>query len=207
MIMKDLVMSRTALSLALTLTLATPALAQQQPAQPAGQPLGGPQVAGVCLLSQQAVVANAKVGVAATARLKELAQQADQELQGERATLQSDAKALEGQKASLKPADFQARQQALATRAQAFDATVQQRSREIEATRTKALGQIAAQAQPVIASVYKAHNCGLLMDRTAVLGGNMTGDLTPDVVKGLDAKITTITFNRETLPAQTAAAK
>lgn len=30
----------------------------------------------------------------------------------------------------------------------------------------------------------------------------MANDLTADVVKGLNAKITTITFNRETLPAQ-----
>lgn len=45
---------------------ATPALAQQAAPAPVSQPLGGPQIAGVCLLSQQAVLANAKVGVAAS---------------------------------------------------------------------------------------------------------------------------------------------
>jgi hypothetical protein len=32
----------------------------------------------------------------------------------------------------------------------------------------------------------------------------MAGDLTPAVVQGLDARITTITFEREALPPQTA---
>ena len=81
-----------------------------------------------------------------------------------------------------------------------------QRSQEIELTREKALARIAGEEQPVIAAVYKAHGCGLLVDRNAILGGNLTGDLTADVVKGLDAKITTITFDRETLPPSTASA-
>ena len=81
----------------------------------------------------------------------------------------------------------------------------QLRGREIEATRAKVLAQIATHAQPVIATVYGQHKCGLLIDRNSVLGGNMANDLTPDVVKALDASISTITFNRETLPAQPAA--
>jgi len=165
------------------------------------QPLGGPIVAGVCLLSQQAVVANAKIGVAASTRLKQLADQAQGEINAERAPIEADAKALEGQRASLKPADFQQRQQALATRAQALQQKANLRGREIEATRAKALGQIATEAQPVIAQVYKTRGCGLLVDRNSVLGGNMANDLTAAAVQGLDAKITTITFDRETLPA------
>ena len=70
------------------------------------------------------------------------------------------------------------------------------------------LERIAHEAQPVIATSYAAHHCGLLLDRTSVLGGNMGGDLTPDVVRGLDARITTITFELEPAPvAQPAAAR
>ena len=58
--------------------------------------------------------------------------------------------------------------------------------------------------KPLIAQVYKAHGCGLLVDRNSILGGNMSGDLTGDVVKTLDAKVTTITFERASLPTQTA---
>ena len=60
---------------------------------------------------------------------------------------------------------------------------------------------IAEMAQPVIANVYKSRGCGLLLDRNAVLGGNMSNDLTAAVVQGLDASVTTISFERENLPA------
>ena len=169
----------------------------------AAQPLGGPALPGICLLSQQAVLANAKVGLAATARLKQIADQVQAEINAARTPLETEAQTLQSQRASLKPADLQARQQALASRAQALQQTVNQRQREIEATRQKALARIANEAQPVIAAAYKAHSCGLLFDRNSVLGGNMAGDLTPAVVQGLDARISTITFERETLPPQT----
>lgn len=183
---------------ALALVGASPALAQTAPTSEA---LGGPVVPGVCLLSQQAVLTNAKAGLAATARLRELSDQAKAEIEAERAPIAADVKALDAQRASLKPADLQQRQQALSTRARALQEKADLRSREIEATRVKALGKIATEAQPVIASVYKAHNCGLLADRNAMLGGNMANDLTGQVVQGLDAKMSTITFDRETLAA------
>jgi Skp family chaperone for outer membrane proteins len=170
----------------------------------AAQPLGGPALPGICLLSQQAVLTNAKIGVAATARLKQIADQVNAEVNAARAPLESEAQTLQAQRATLKPADFQARQQALASRAQALQQTVSQRQREIEATRQKALARIANEAQPVIAAAYKARGCGLLFDRNSVLGGNMSGDITPAVVQGLDARISTITFDRETLPPQPA---
>lgn len=76
----------------------------------------------------------------------------------------------------------------------------QAKARQLETTRAKAMEQIAGYAQPVIASVYSSKNCGVLFDRNAVLGGNMTNDLTAAVVQGLDAKITTISFNLEPAP-------
>lgn len=197
-------MSSAFVSMLLGLSISSAALAQ--PAQPAAQPLGGQPVAGVCLLSQAAVVANAKVGVAATARLKQLAEQAQAQVDAGRAPIEADAKALEAQRASLKPADFQQKQQALGQRLQALQQTAQARSRQVELTRQQALGQIATAAQPVIAGVYAARHCGLLVDRNSVLGGNMTNDLTAAVVQGLDAKMTTINFDLAPLPAQTASA-
>jgi Skp family chaperone for outer membrane proteins len=193
------------LAASLMLASTTAALASTTPA-PTSPALGGPKVAGVCLLSQQAVVANAKAGVAASARLKQLADEAQAEVDAERKPIEDDAKALEGQRATLKPAEFQQRQQALAARMQAAQQKASQRSREIEATRQKALGQIATAAQPLIATAYKAKGCGLLIDRSSVLGGNMDGDLTATVVQALDAAMPTISFNREALPAQTASA-
>ncbi len=183
----------------LLLGLFAPSLAAAQVA------MGGNPVPGVCMLSQQAVLTNAKVGQAATARLQTLAQQAQAEITADKTPIEADVKALQAQRATLKPAEVQQKERALAARAQALQQKANLRQREIEATREKALAQISADAQPVIAAVYKSRDCGLLVDRGTVLGGNMANDLTPAVVTGLDAKIGTITFDRENLSAPAAA--
>lgn len=170
-------------------------------AQPVSQPLGGPVVPGVCLLSREAIFANAAVGKAASARLQALTRTAQAEVDAQRTPLETEAKALEGQADN---AATKQKREALATRWQALQQKAAQTSREIEATRAKALERIANEAQPVIAQVYTTKKCGLLFDRGAALGGNFANDLTADVVRGLDAKIQTITFERERLPEQPA---
>lgn len=170
---------------------------QQTPAS--AQPLGGPVVAGVCLLSREAIFANAAVGKAASTRLQELTRTAQAEIDAQRAPIEAEARALEGQADN---AANQPRRQALATRVQALQSQTAQVGREIEVTRAKALERISTEAQPVIAQVYGQKRCGLLFDRNSALGGNFANDLTADVVRGLDARIQTITFERERLPQQ-----
>jgi Skp family chaperone for outer membrane proteins len=107
---------------------------------------------------------------------------------------------LQAQQASLAPPQAQHRQQQLSARAQAFQSKAGQASRELEATRAKAMSRIEQEVQPLVLAAYQAKGCGLLLSRDAVLGGNLANDLTPTVIQGLDAKISTITFEREHLP-------
>lgn len=195
---KDIAMRRIALFPLLSL-IAMPAFGQT-PAAPQ-QGLGGPAIPGLCLVSREAIFANAKVGVAATARLRQLAATAQAEVETERKPLEAEIKTYQADAAKLTPEQRRAREAAVAPRVTALQAKTEQRTREIEATRTKAMARVADALQPVIAQVYKARGCGLLLDRNTVLGGNMANDLTPAVVTALDAKITTIDFDRETLSA------
>ncbi|KPM12513.1 OmpH family outer membrane protein [Citromicrobium sp. WPS32] len=171
----------------------------QPAAQPQSQPLGGPVIDGICLLSREAIFANAAVGRAASARLQELTQAAQAEIDARRTPLETEARALEGQPDN---AENRQRQEALAQRWQALQQSAAHSSREIDATRTSVMSRIATEAQPVIAEVYQQKNCGLLFDRNSALGGNFANDLTADVVTALDARIQTITFERERLPQQ-----
>ena len=164
-----------------------------------GASLGGAPIPGLCMLSQSAVLSNAKVALAADARLKQLDQQMQAELQSEATSINNDAKALDGQRTSLAAADFQSRQATLQARANALQQKSQLRQRELATTRQKALNRISTEAQPVIAQAFRAHDCSLLIDRNTVLLGNMSGDITAEVARGLDAKISTITFERERL--------
>jgi Skp family chaperone for outer membrane proteins len=186
------------------LIVASPAasLAQTAPApRPQAQPWGGPVIPGVCLLSREAIFANAAAGKAASTRLQELTRVAQAEIDNERTPIENEAKALQSQPDN---AANKAKREAVAQRWQALQQKAAQNSREIEATRGKALERLAAEAQPVIAQVYTQKKCGLLFDRNSALGGNFANDLTADVVHGLDAKIQTITFERERLPQQPA---
>jgi len=184
----------------------TPAASAPAPAQPAAPAapqngFGGPVIPGVCLLSREAVFAQSAVGQAATAGLKQLGQKAQAALDSERHALEVKAKALQSQQMTLTPPQVQQRQQQLQARAQALQTEAAQASREIEAARAKAMGRIEEAVQPVVVAAYQAKGCGLLISRDAILGGNMSNDLTAAVVQGLGAKMTTITIEREHLPA------
>ncbi len=191
------------LTTAFLLAAATGASAQSSEAAPAAQPLGGPVVPGVCLLSREATFANALVGKAASAQLAELTRAAQTEIDRQRTLLETDAKALEGQPDN---AQLKQRRDALGERWQALRLQAAHDSREIEATRAKAQDRIATEAQPVIAQVYGQKKCGLLFDRNSALGGNFANDLTAEVVLGLDARIQAMSFERERLPREPARA-
>ena len=201
-------------SLAASAAFAAPLAPTPPSAQPNAAPapptasvqggFGGPVIPGVCLLSREAVFAQSTVGQAATARLKQLGERAQAGLEAERRTLESEARALQTQQLTLTAPQVQHRQQQLQSRAQALQAKAAQISRELEATRAKATGRIEDAVQPVVVSAYQAKGCGLLLSRDAVLGGNLANDLTAAVIQGLNARMSTITFEREHLPPEPA---
>lgn len=187
---------RTLLLSVCTIGFALPAAAQTAQANPPAT-LGGQVVPGVCLLSREAVFANAAVGRAATARLAELTTEAQAAIAARRGPLEAEAGVLQTlpdtEENRARARDFSGRWEALQREAG-------QLTQEIEATRLAVLSRIADAAQPVIAEVYAARNCGLLFDRASALGGNFANDLTASVIQGLDARLTTIAFERERLP-------
>lgn len=166
----------------------------------AADELGGNPVAGVCLLSREAIFAQAKVGKAASQRLEQLAEQARSQIAAQRKPLDAGIQSFQQKSASLSDAQRQQQGAALQKRMQTFQAQARELGERIQLTRAKAMQRIGEDAQPILASSYKSHQCGLLLNRDSVLGGNMANDLTADVVHGLDRKITTISFNLEPLP-------
>lgn len=194
------------MNLSRSLLIASLVAAAALPAMPvsaarAADNLGGDAVPGVCLLSREAVFAQSKVGQAASARLLQLADQARTQLSNSRTPLDADIRSFQQKQESMTEAQRKQQGEALQMRMQALQAQSEELNQRVQLTRGKALQNIGTQAESVIATSYKNHRCGLLLNRDAVLGGNTTNDLTSDVVQGLDRKITTITFNLEPLPA------
>ncbi|MDA3914400.1 OmpH family outer membrane protein [Oleiagrimonas sp.] len=172
------------------------------PAHAQDSQLGGKPIAGLCMLSRDQVLAQSKVGMATDKRMQQLAEQARSDIQKDREPLDKQIQQFQEQASSLKPADREARQKNLQGRMQALQNKAQVLDKRLRITRAKAMNEIGQKIQPLLDGIYKSHNCGLLLDRDSVLGGNMANDLTTDVIAALDKKVTSISFSLAPMPKQ-----
>lgn len=184
---------------------ARPAAAAPSAVAPAALPQG-PAIAGMCIYSNEQTVGLSAVGKFVSQRLQQLQQQAQAELVADQTGLQTDAKAFEGTRATLSQDAAQQRELALQQRDTALQRKAEIRQRELQATAQKALGRVVSEATPLVAQVYGQHGCSLLLDGQVVMGANTTMNITPEVVRLLDAKITQFPFEREHMDQQAAAA-
>uniref|UniRef100_UPI00286D4D95 OmpH family outer membrane protein n=1 Tax=Phenylobacterium sp. TaxID=1871053 RepID=UPI00286D4D95 len=170
----------------------------------------GPALAGVCTVSLEGAIGTSTVGKYVQTRLQQIATQVQAELKAEDTAMQTEAKTLEGQRATLDQNTFETRASALQVKANAFQRKAQLRERELQATQQKALGRVGQELDPIIRQVYQQRQCSLLLTRDAVVIGNPAMDISGPVVTALNAKITTFAFDRERLdqasPAAAAAA-
>jgi len=172
------------------------------PAQAQPPVTQGPPISGVCVYSENGIMQGSKVGQAVIGRLRALKQQVDAELQPEANSINSDAKALDSQRASLAPAAFQAKQASLQLRATNLQKRAQLRSRELQATQQKQFQVIGAALEPILRQLYQQKQCAMLFERDSagIRAINSAMDLSSQAVSALDQKIQTLTFDRETLP-------
>ncbi|MFI4935175.1 MAG: OmpH family outer membrane protein [Caulobacterales bacterium] len=184
---------------------ARPATAPGAPAAGSVQVNSGPPITGVCIFTEPAALTQSTVGQAVRARLQQLVTQVNAELGPELTSLQADGRAFDARRGTMDEATMQKTAADLNLRAQNLQKLRDQRNQELDLTERKQLARIHAEVVPVLATVYQQRNCSLLLDGQAVLLGNPAMDLTSAVISGLNAKVQTLAFDREPLPAQTAA--
>jgi outer membrane protein len=181
--------------------------ASHKPAAPVAAPAGttinyGPPITGVCVFSNEGALGLSSVGKAAATRLQQLRAQASAELSGEQASLQEDIKAFQAKRASLTQDQIQAQGAPLEERAQALNQKATQRQHELEYTAQHARARVEQAMEPLVRAVFEERHCSLLLSGDAVMAANPAMDITRAVVTRLDATMSTITFDRETPPAQ-----
>lgn len=157
---------------------------------------GGPAIPGVCVLDQEALFSRSKVGQDVTAQYRVARDAAQEMVKSQEGDIAADAKALKDKKAALPDEQYQMRQRDLAVRVQALRLEAAHKSQELEAVRKSVVQRIAKEAQPFVAAAYQKYRCSLLLSRTAVLAGNPGMDVTAEVIKGIDGKITAMAFMR-----------
>ena len=166
----------------------------------------GPVIPGICVFSEEGAVGLSAVGKFVGQRIQQLASQANAELSQEKTGIETDASALEAQKATIAEDVRQQRTLAINQRVTALQRKADLRNRELELTNQKAVQRISTEINPLLRQLYIQHNCSLLLNGQAVLEAAPVMDLTPEVVRQLDARITQFAFDREHLDQpQTAA--
>lgn len=187
--------------------LATAGLAQAQTQPAAAQVTHGAAVPSVCIFSSAQAVGGSTVGQHVSTRMQQIVTQVNSELQGEKTTIDNEAKAIESARATTDQATLQKRAIDLQARFDAWQRKAAQRQREVEATEQKAFMRVAQEMDPVVKQVYQQRQCGLLLDRNAVMLANPSMDITPAVITGVNAKIQTFNFDRERLDQPAPAAQ
>ncbi|HLY81153.1 MAG TPA: OmpH family outer membrane protein [Caulobacteraceae bacterium] len=164
----------------------------------------GPPIAGYCVFSINEVIGGSKVGQSVVARLKVLGSQVNAELQPEADGIRTDERTLESSQASLDAATLQAKRANLELRVSNFEKREQQRQQEMQATQQKQFAVVLKELDPIMRELYQQRSCSVLVDGDA--GGvrlvNPAMDLSGQAITGLDAKIQTLTFDREHLDQQ-----
>ena len=189
-----------AASLAAVSFAATSQAYAQAAAAPAAPPVShGPVLAGVCILSLDGAIGGSTVGKYVQTRLGQIGTTAQSELTAEQTAISNEAKALDAKKATLAQDALEQQASALQVKANAWQRKGQLRQKEVEATEQKALARVYQELDTPIRQVYQAQKCSILFDRESVMLANPAMDITGAVVTALDARIKTLTFDRERL--------
>ncbi len=186
---------------AATTGAAVPPLSATPPGAPAAPPQLklGPVIPGMCTYSQKAVIGGSMVGKAVLARLQQLQAAVDAERTTDQAAIDAEQKSIQAA-AAAPGADglaLQQRQDLLQAKFNAAQRKAQVRDREMQATEQKQLARVLTEAQPFAVAAFQSKNCSLLLDGDTLLAGNPAMDITIDVVKQLNLKLQTLTFDRE----------
>lgn len=166
----------------------------------------GPPIAGLCTLSIDGVIASSTVGKYVDSRLQQIGAQAQAELTGEKSAIDTEARTLESQRATLDQSSFEQRVAALQVRQNALERKAALRDREMQATQQQAVGRVLNEMKPLIATAAEAQHCAIVQDRSSVIMVNPAMDLSPAVVASLNGKLTQFAFERTRLDQPQAAA-
>jgi Skp family chaperone for outer membrane proteins len=162
----------------------------------------GAPVPGLCVYSNSQALETSEVGKAFAQRMQQLRAQAAAELSGQQTALQTDEKVLAGKRATLTQEQFAQQAQPLAAREQQLQQTAEQRSRDLQYTYQRQVERIGQVIEPLVRTAYEAHHCSVLINGDAIMAAAPSMNLSPEVTTALNARMTTITFDRETAPAQ-----
>lgn len=176
-------LKRVALALGFALTAAMPLVATPATAV-------GPAV--VLIVNTDAVFAQSKVGQSIRSQFEEQAKQLRAEGQKMDSSLQADEKKLSEERALLSQDDLKKKVQDLQRRAAEFQQSMQQKSQALQLGLQRANAKVEAALRPIFADVLKEKGGTVLLDQSVVLAGGADLDISAEVLKRLNERMTTV---------------
>ncbi len=184
-----------AISVGIVMFGASPALAQRA------------QNGSVIVMDYERVLTTSVAGRDVEAKLRQIAEQMQAELQPEQTAVQTEAQALQTatrgqtQEQIQRNSSLNQRVTAFNTRAEAFRAQQVTRARDLEYTRQQALQEFNRQVEPIVTEVMNARRAGVVVDRSSVQIMAEGVDATADIISRLDQRVRTINVTRQAAPA------
>ncbi len=147
----------------------------------------------IVIVNSEQLFAQSKVGQSVRTQIQAQAKKLQAESKKANDDLKAEAKKLGEQRALLSEADFAKKVQAFEQKQQTLQQKMQKKSQELQLGSNKARGEVEAAIRPIFADVMKEHGATILLDQSVVLAGGVDLDVTAEVLKALDAKITSVT--------------
>jgi Skp family chaperone for outer membrane proteins len=158
---------------------------------PTGQPgeLPDPVIA---ILDRAAILQYSKVGQDIMRQMQAFTNQARGRVQGQQRVLQNDVKQYQEQQATMAEDAKQKRLAALQQRETALQNMAAREENTLKAAIAAAHNEVAKEIEPILQQLVNQRGVNMVLDKAAVpVAGGPQFDLTPDVIAGLDAKMTT----------------
>lgn len=181
---------------ALASLVASTAVAQTQgPANP------GPAIPGVCVYFNQRLLAQSLVGQSVQTRMATLATEVQGELAPYYSTIETEVTQLQQGGAAADPDG--SRRTAVQQRIREAQQLEQTRENELRYTQSEQVRLISNAVEPILVALYQERGCGIMLNRESVFIMNPAMDVTDTVIERLNASLSSLTFNRLPVPAQT----
>ena len=150
----------------------------------------GPAV--VLIVDTEAVFSQSKVGQNIRSQFEDQAKKLRAEGKKTDDALQADAKKLTEERALLSQDDLKKKVQDLQKREAEFQQSMQQKSQALQFGLQRANAKVEAALRPIFAEVLKEKGGTVLFDQSVVLAGGADLDVSAEVLKKLNERMTTV---------------
>lgn len=143
------------------------------------------------VMDKQGVVQFSLAGKDIARQLQPIVKQIDASIRARREALDREADQLE-QDTTLAPAEREKRIAALSARQRALQEEAQKRQQQLQAAMASANAELGKAMAGIVPAIVKERGANIVLDRAALPQVDPAFDITPEVIKRLDAQLTSV---------------